>query len=172
MLVAFSDVVFMICEMCGKSVTFCRKVTIEGVHLEVCAECAKFGTEARKETPKPEGPKPVITQRLEIREKRGRPRDIYKGQETEELVDDFASRIRDARQSKGMTQKDLAMKINERVTVLSKIETGDMRPDERLIGKLQKELGIVLKEKVSAVLASKESGSRPLTLADLIKIKE
>ena len=35
----------MICEMCGKDVTFCKKVTIEGVHLEVCAECAKFGTE-------------------------------------------------------------------------------------------------------------------------------
>jgi len=162
----------MICEMCGKNVTFCKKVTIEGVHLEVCAECAKFGTEARKETAKSEGPKPIITQRLEVREKRGKPRDIYVAQETEELADDFAARIRDARQKRGMSQKDLAMRINERVTVLSKIETGDMRPDERLIAKLQKELGITLKEKVSPVLAAKESGPHPLTLADLIKIKK
>jgi len=161
----------MICEMCGKDVTFCKKVTIEGVHLEVCAECAKFGKEARKETPKPEGPKPIITQRLEVREKRGKPRDIYVAQETEELVDDFAKRIRGARERRGMSQKDLAMKINERVTILSKIETGDMRPDEKLIAKLQKELGITLKEKVAPVLAAKESGPRPLTLADMIRTK-
>jgi putative transcription factor len=160
----------MICEMCGKNVTFCKKVTIEGVHLEVCAECAKFGTEARKEEPKPEGPRPIITQRLEVREKRGKPRDIYTGQETMELAEDFAARIRDARQKRGLSQKDLAARINERVTVLSKIETGDMRPDEKLIAKLQKELGIVLKEKVSAVLAAKESGPRALTLADLIRM--
>ena len=172
MLVPLSDVVLMICEMCGKEVTFCKKVTIEGVHLEVCAECAKFGTEARKEQPKEEGPKPIITQRLEVREKRGKPRDIYTGQETLELVDDFASRIRDARQKRGMTQKDLAARLNERVTVLSKIETGDMRPDEKLIGKLQKELGIILKEKVSEVLAGKQSGPRALTLADLIKMEK
>lgn len=162
----------MICEMCGKDVTFCRKVTIEGVHLEVCAECAKFGTEARKEASKPEGPKPIITQRLEVREKRGKPRDIYVTQGTEELVDDFAARIRDARQKRGMSQKDLAAKINEKVTVLSKIETGDMRPDERLMAKLHKELGITLKEKVALIQTVKESGPRPLTLADLVKIKK
>lgn len=162
----------MICEMCGKDVTFCKKVTIEGVHLEVCAECAKFGTEARKEAPKPEGPKPIITQRLEVREKRGKPRDIYVAGEAEELVDDFAKRIRSAREKRGMSQKDLAMKINERVTILSKIETGDMRPDEKLISKLQKELGVTLKEKVAPILAAKESGPRPLTLADMIRIKK
>ncbi len=162
----------MICEMCGKEVTFCKKVSIEGVHLEVCAECAKFGTEARKEPAKPEGPKPIITQRLEVREKRGKPRDIYVAGETEELADDFATRIRDARQRRGMSQKDLAMRINEKVTVLSKIETGDMRPDEKLIAKLQKELGVALKEKVAPIVAAKESGPRTLTLADLIKIKK
>lgn len=172
MLVPSNDVVLMICEMCGKDVTFCKKVTIEGVHLEVCAECAKFGTEARKEQPKEEGPKPIITQRLEVREKRAKPRDIYTGQESIELVDDFAERIRDARQRRSMTQKDLAARINERVTVLSKIETGDMRPDEKLIAKLQKELGIVLKEKISPVVAAKESGPRALTLADLIKMEK
>ncbi len=162
----------MICEMCGKDVTFCKKVTIEGVHLEVCAECSKFGTEARKAAPEPEGPKPIITQRLEVREKRAQQRDIYSSQETVELVEDFAAKIRSAREKRGMSQKDLAAKINERVTVLSKIETGDMRPDEKLIAKLQKELGIALKEKVSPVVAAKESGPRTLTLADLIKMEK
>jgi len=163
----------MICEMCGKNVTFCKKVTIEGVHLEVCSECAKFGIEAKKSAAEPEQkPKSVISQRLESRERRSRPRDIYEGSEKEELVEDFAKRIREAREKRGMTQKELAMRLNERVTVLSKIESGNMRPDERLIGKLQKELEIVLKEKLAPIVASKESGPRSLTLADLVKMQK
>lgn len=162
----------MICEMCGREVTFCKKVTIEGVPLEVCAECAKFGIEAKKETPKEAGPRPVIAQRLESREKRSRPRDVLQAVEKEELVEDFARRIKNARERAGMTQKDLAMKINERVTIISKIESNQMRPDEKIISKLQKELNIVLKEKVPEVVTSKEGAKAPLTLADLIKMQK
>jgi len=162
----------MICEMCGKNVTFLKKVTIEGVSLEVCSECAKFGVEAKKEAPKEVGPKPIIAQRLEVREKRGRPRDVLEKGEKEDLVDDYGARIRSARERAGMTQKDLAMKINERVTILSKIEVNQMRPDEKIIAKLQKELGIVLKEKVPEVIAAKESAKASLTLADLIKMQK
>jgi putative transcription factor len=162
----------MICEMCGKNVTFLRKVTIEGVLLEVCSECAKFGVESKKEVPKEQGPKPIIAQRLEFREKRARPRDVLERFEKEDLVEDFAQRIRIAREKTGMSQKELAMKINERVTILSKIEAAQMRPDEKVIAKLQKELGIVLKEKVPIVVAAKESARASLTLADHIKMQK
>jgi ribosome-binding protein aMBF1 (putative translation factor) len=47
-----------------------------------------------------------------------------------------------------------------------------MKPDEKLITKLQKELGIVLKENVTEIPVAKASASRSLTLADLIRIKE
>jgi len=162
----------MICEMCGKDVTFLRKVTIEGVALEVCSECAKFGVEAKKEAPKEVGPKPIIAQRLEQREKRGRPRDVLEKGEKEDLVEDFGALIRTAREHAGMTQKELAMKINERVTILSKIESNQMRPDEKVISKLQRELGIVLKENVPDVVAAKESARASLTLADHIKMRK
>ena len=163
----------MICELCGKNVTFTKKVTIEGVQLEVCSECAKFGIEAKRPS-KPEevAQKPVITQRLEVREKRGRPRDIYESGMKEEFVDDFPARIRNARSKKGMTAKELAMKINERATVLSKVEAGQMRPDDKLVAKLEKELGIKLKEKVADVLAGKGPTSTSLTLADLIRLQK
>jgi putative transcription factor len=161
----------VICELCGKDVTFLRKVTIEGVQLEVCQECAKFGIEAKKEAPKEEAPVPVVVQRLESRERRGKPKDVYDAGGTDELVDDLGKRVRDARSKKGMTHKQLAMKINERVTVLSKVETGEMRPDDRLIKKLEKELGIKLKEKVPETLAGKESKAGSLSLADHIRIR-
>jgi len=162
----------MICEMCGKNVTFLRKVTIEGVLLEVCSECAKFGVESKKEAPKEQAPKPIIAQRLEVREKRARPRDVLEKFEKEDIVEDYSQRIRVARERTGMSQKELAMKINERVTILSKIEAAQMRPDEKIIAKLQKELGIVLKERVPEVVAAKESTRASLTLADLIKMQK
>jgi putative transcription factor len=162
----------MICEMCGKKVTFLKKVTIEGVSLEVCSECAKFGIESKKEAPKEVGPRPIIAQRLEVREKRGRPRDVLEKGEKDDLIEDYGARIRAARERAGMSQKDLAMKINERVTILSKIEANQMQPDEKIISKLQKELGIVLKEKVPDIVAAKESARQSLTLADLIRMQK
>lgn len=162
----------MICELCGKDITFCRKVTIEGVQLEVCSECAKFGVEAKKEEPKEQGPRPIVTQRLEFRERRGKPKDVYESGGKEELTDDYGVRIRNARSKRGMTLKDLAMKINERATVLSKVEAGQMTPDDKVVKKLEKELGIKLKEKVADVLAGKESKSASLSLADLIKMQK
>lgn len=164
--------VLMICELCGKDITFCRKVTIEGVQLEVCSECAKFGVEAKKEEPKEQGPRPIVTQRLEFRERRGKPKDVYESGGKEELTDDYGVRIRNARSKRGMTLKDLAMKINERATVLSKVEAGQMTPDDKVVKKLEKELGIKLKEKVADVLAGKESKSASLSLADLIKMQK
>lgn len=167
------SVILMICELCGKDVTFLRKVTIEGVQLEVCSECAKFGIESKKAEPEKEkGPQPVIAKRLEVREKRGKPRDVYVAGEKEELLDDLGQVIRHAREKKGLSQKDLAMKINERITILSKIEAGQMRPDDKLVGKLEKELGVKLKEKVADVLAGKESPRGSLTLADLIRMQQ
>jgi len=163
----------MLCEMCGKQVTFCKKVTIEGVQLEVCSECARFGKEQKQAAPaKPAAPKPIIAQRLEVRERRGKPKDILEGIDREELVDDYSKRVRDARSSKGMSQKELAAKLNEKLNLIAKVELGDIRPDEKLIAKLQKELGIVLKEQVATVLAAKESKGRTLTLADLIRIEK
>jgi putative transcription factor len=174
LLTLFRSVVLMVCEMCGKSVTFCKKVKIEGVLLEVCTECAKFGTEAKKGQTPLAGSKPVIEQRLERREKRQKQRDVYSDGGEEELVEDYAARVRNARSRMGMTQKELASKLNEKQTIVSKVESGDMRPDERMIRKLQKELGIVLKERPPPEIdvKSTSSGLGALTLADLIKMKE
>jgi putative transcription factor len=174
LLTLFRCVVFMVCEMCGKEVTFCKKVVIEGVLLEVCTECAKFGTEGEKGQTTSAGPKPIIEQRLERREKRFTPKDVYSEGGTEELVEDYAARVRNARSRIGMTQKDLAMKLNEKQTIISKVESGTMRPDEKLIRKLQKELGIVLKERTPGEVTARATSSAPgtLTLADLIKTKQ
>lgn len=157
----------MICELCGRDVPRLRKVVIEGVILNVCDECAKFGKEIKNgEIPKDVKyiPPEVIRERVE-RKKRRRYRDL---DEEEVLVEDYAERIRHARERLGMTQDELAKKILEKRTVISKLERGEMHPDEALIKKLEKALGIKLKEKVTATYRKEEKKTRALTLGDLI----
>jgi putative transcription factor len=70
-------------------------------------------------------------------------------------------------------QETLAAKINEKTSVINKLERGDMRPDDLLVKKLENELGITLKEKVPIIKSeSKAAGSKELTLGDLIKMKK
>jgi putative transcription factor len=60
------------------------------------------------------------------------------------LNHDFPSLIRNARNNKGLTHEQLGQKINEKVTVIRKIETGSIRPDEIIAKKLERFLGINL----------------------------
>lgn len=159
----------MICELCGRDVPRLKKVIIEGVVLNVCDECAKFGKEIKgNEIPKDVKylPPEVVRERLE--RKRRKRRDYL--EEEEVLIDDYPRVIREARERMGLTQDELAKKILEKKTVISKIERGEMRPDEKLIKKLEKALNIKLKEKISPFYRKEEEKkSSALTLGDLIK---
>ncbi len=158
----------MICELCGKDVPHLKKVIIEGVVLNVCDECAKFGTEIKGDKiPKNVKylPPEVVRERIE-RKKRRRDRGL---DEEEILVEDYPERIRRAREKLKMTQDELAKKILEKKTVISKIERGEMKPDEKLIKKLEKVLNIKLKERVKDSYMKEEKKARGMTLGDIIK---
>ena len=59
---------------------------------------------------------------------------------------DLKNQIQQARQAKGMTQKDLANKINEKQTVVSDYESGKAVPDPKVLSKMSKALGVQLKK--------------------------
>ncbi len=158
----------MICELCGRDVPHLKKVIIEGVVLNVCDECAKFGTEIKGDKiPKNVKylPPEVIRERIE---RKRRMKDRGLGEE-EVLAEDYSARIRRAREKLNMTQDELAKKILEKKTVISKIERGEMKPDEKLIKKLEKVLNIKLKEKVSNVYIKEGKKVRGMTLGDLMR---
>jgi len=60
------------------------------------------------------------------------------------LDPDYPSLIRNARTSRGLTHDQLGQKINEKVTLIRKIETGAIRPDEVIAKKLERFLAIKL----------------------------
>lgn len=140
--------------------------------MEVCAECARFGEEVAKRVVKKPAPT-VVTQRLDKRIKKTTFRDVYSSQDSEEiLAADYSKKIIQTRNSKGLTKKEMASKLNEKLSVISSLERGELRPDDKLIRKLEKELGISLREKVSNVQSvEKRPYTQRLTLEDIMKMK-
>lgn len=168
----------MHCEVCGRRIRGkSYKVIIERARLVVCSSCAKLGSiswemkssiPAKLHTKHQKPPK----QKLKAFTKRQSPLEP-----TLELVEDFDNRIRRAREAKGLSYEDLGQKINEKVSVLKKLESHKMTPDNKLAEKLQYALKIKLfvpatEEMLSKKLSTKEPQSRALTLGDLMKDKK
>jgi len=162
----------LICELCGKDVARTRNVSVEGTVLMVCNDCARFGTEPTGPVPVRRRGNPIVAERLEKRQRRITERDVYATTTLEELVADFSERIRHAREERGWKQTDLGAKINERASVIAKLETGAMIPSDTLARKLEKALEIKLREKVEPVAVKRESARPPLTLGDLMKLEK
>lgn len=161
----------MICEMCGKEAPT-RPVFIEGTKLNVCPNCAKFGDEFRGSSSRSSAPGPsaqVIEQRLQRREQRMQTKDVYRGTETVELVDNYGDVIRKARVAKGMDLDEFAASILEKRGILAKIEANDLIPDDKMIKKLEKALDIKLTEAVSSTGKIGGAQSTRMSLGDFIK---
>jgi putative transcription factor len=97
-------------------------------------------------------------------------KDVYRDM-NKELISDWNDKIKNARKKKGLSREELGFKIGERTVTISKIENGDLRPSDKMVKKLEKELGITLIEEVKTVSSvSTSTGSRKgLTLGDFIK---
>lgn len=58
----------------------------------------------------------------------------------------FGKRLMQARNAKGITQKDLAQMINEKSGVINEYENGRAVPNPNIINKLEKALGTKLRD--------------------------
>lgn len=160
----------MECEICGKPVseTNPTRAKIEGSVVVVCKECAKLGTIQKAP------PKPKFQQNKKGKRNNNQPKRNYRRDEpTEELIEDYNEVVRKARESKNWSREDLGRQINEKVSVIQKIESGKMTPDNKLTKKLEKALNITLLENVDNVdlnqFINNSSGER--TLGNIMKIK-
>jgi len=163
----------MMCEVCGRELPRTKTVTIEGTVLNACPDCARFGTEAgpvASPARKP-GVPPAVSERLEARARRMKERDVFAQSGEEDLTEDYARRIRAAREARGWKQTDLGARINERVTVIAKLESGTMVPNDNLIRRLERALEIKLKEKAPAPVVRKATAREGVTLGDLFDLK-
>ena len=90
-----------------------------------------------------------------------------------ELIEGYGNIIRNARRRQDLSHEDLGKKIGERVSVLQKIETEKMVPDQRLTRKLEHILKIRLLKPIDNVKTQSDLTTKPLklTLGDVVTIK-
>lgn len=155
------------CELCGKEISILKKAKIEGTIMDVCNNCSALGTVM------PDLPviaKPTTKLRTP----------------SYELLDNYPTFIRNARQKQNLTIEQLALKLSEKDFVVRRVEEGKLKPDEKMAKKFERVLGIrivvsgtVIRENLDHEIDKKDqktnetkSSTDKLTLGDFIKIKK
>jgi putative transcription factor len=160
------------CEVCGRKIHGSPiRAVIEGAKLTVCNECSKHGKIIHEEpilkqeaARKPFVPIPVKKKSLKATV-----------DTTQEIVEGYDSKIRQAREKLGISHEELGKKINEKASVLRKIETGKMTPNNQLVIKLEHALKIKLLVPVSEEKVTQQihrAPNRELTLGDLMQLNK
>jgi len=161
------------CEMCGKAIErrLAKIVYVEGAKLTLCPSChARVSSRLVSEAPKtPVGGKQGLTT---IERRSSKPKEVVK--EEYEVVEDYADRIRRAREALGWSQKVLAEAVKESENVIKRLESGRLVPTIDLARRLEKVLNIRLLEPVVDVFPSggtTDKVVKELTLGDVVNVK-
>jgi len=165
----------MRCEVCGREILGQpQRRIIEGAKLTVCGRCAAFGKSDWSPTRTvPVGPAPTpLGQRNPIPRTPRPPRNDVDSIEQSELIEEYGAQIRKARQRLGLTEKDLAMKMQEKESVVKKLEKEELTPDNKMIAKIRRVLGLNLVEHIEAQKAgivAKPTGAK--TIGDVLRLE-
>ena len=176
------------CEMCGSEQPSLTTVKVEGAELQLCDDCKEFGTEVRTESSSSTSTKYSTSSSGGTGSGSGsgtsgsgsggsgggssrRRRDMF--DDMDEIVADYDQRIREAREDRGLSQEDLAKSLNEKASLIRKLERGDMLPSDDVRAKLERGLEISLVEGQDADDAEwSGDSSTTTTLGDVVKRKD
>jgi len=161
------------CEMCGHlgNVT---KAIVEGTLLDLCDHCVRFGDVVAVKQP----PQEVVSKRLDFLYNRRYLSTPIPKIEEYVIHPDYALRVKRARERTRKTQEDVALALAEKVTVLQKVENGNMQPSLPLAKKLEQffKVTLIVKEQkaditqIDGLTGVGNTGS--VTIGDIIKIKK
>lgn len=165
------------CEICGKKTkTPTTAVKVEGAEFKACGECTKLGTVIEKRPPQSAGraqgtPAPTRYGSSYGDVPKARPKNYFAGLENE-IVEDYDAVIKKAREAKGLSQEDLALKMKEKASLIKKIERKEIHPEESVIRKLEKELNIKLTEAFDSSETFQHRSAGGATLGDIAFVKK
>jgi len=148
----------MECPICGKNVKKLVKAEIEGSVIEVCENCARIygkGISFVQESYSPKK-KDKIRKENEIEE-------IF-------LVEGYGSKIKKRREELGLTRDKLAELLHEKESVIKRIENEEMIPNESLLKRIEKVLGISLAYESNEYKQERKTVPK-LTLGDIAELK-
>src|SRR3989344_1266952 len=123
----------MQCDLCGNQTKLYNAV-VEGSIVDVCNSCLKFGKELEKKD------NFDVEKLIKVKKR-------IKEEETDFLSGNYNEIIKKSREKLNLTQEELAKKINERLHAIQKLEKKSMKPNDKLIRKLESFFGVKLTEK-------------------------
>lgn len=146
------------CELCGNESDSLKKAKIEGAVLKVCDSCSSIGKE--------------VSGSSSQKKKRKKKKKSRKKRSREVLVPDYGEKVKDARESKQLSIKEVARDLNEKESLISKIEKQELKPDKALAKKFSDKFGLTLytNPEVSDYGNSKKSSNDSATLEDVADI--
>ena len=132
------------CEICGITmINHGQRVFVEGNLLTLCKTCSKRGKSSNEQQ---NNQRKVSTRSKKI----VIPNKITFNDSTI-LVNNFSDVIRKSRMKHGLTHEQLGILIKERASLLRKIESGSLKPDEELTKKLERYFRIKLYTQVDSI---------------------
>ena len=132
------------CEICGNQILEkVDRVYVEGNLLTVCKSCSKRGKPSSHQQNIQKTGNPSSYQQNIQKIGFPRPKKIVKTEkitfdDTRILVSNLSEVLRKSRMSRGLTHEQLGLSLNERASLLRKIESGSIKPDEELTKKLER----------------------------------
>jgi len=161
------------CEMCGRELDQreAKKAMVEGSLLILCPSCYQ---RLSKHSVVKEAPDKTTQKKEKARAKQAPVRPPSRKAEEYEVVEDYAVRVKSAREKLGWSQEVLAQKVGESVNTIKRIESSKLKPSIELAKKLEKILGVKLLEPIVEEIGEAHTMSRGeyLTIGDLINIDE
>lgn len=145
--------------MCGSNTDSSTKVKIEGAVLKVCDSCKDLGNEVKTSSSK--------------KTKKKRSSSTRKRGSGKVLVPDYGETLKSAREDEQLSIKEVADELNEKESLIKKIEQQDLKPDKSLAGKLSDRFDITLytnSEVSNHGSATNTSKSKKATLEDVADI--
>jgi putative transcription factor len=126
------------CTLCGRKTSEPFKIDYEGAIIEVCEECEHFGTVVGI-------PKSMMPEKPAKFSRPATLDTVVAGTQAE-FSKDYGARIMKAREAKGLSRKDFANRLNERESLISRVESQSMEPDDALTKKIEGFLKIKLRD--------------------------
>jgi putative transcription factor len=173
------------CEMCGTETSSPKTVKVEGAELQVCDQCAEFGTEVKTESTSSTSTKYSTSSSSSSSSSSSggstssgggggsrRRSDMF--DDMDEIAQDYDEKIRTARESRGLSQKELAQELNEKASLIRKLERSETLPSDEIQTKLERFLEIDLSGSGGADDSEWEADSSTgeYTLGDMVERKD
>lgn len=151
----------MNCEICGREIKGKGfRIIVEGSEMTVCHSCRQYGSEKKPSIASQQGARRIIKKR--------KPKIEFQ----DELIENYHMIIRREREKRGWSQEQLAKKIQEKESLIKKIENAEILPEPEVIEKLEKLFNLKLREQIPEIKVEGKGKTLTPTLGDIVIVKK